>query len=75
MRDSHDQEEIPLNGGGTRNTYRGDGTFITLGSIYYTCAFYKAIVATSQISFSVWTPKRPLQSTMKNDSNGAHFRF
>ena len=51
MRDSHDQEEIPLNRGGTRNTYSGDGTFITLGSIYYTCAFYKAIVATSQNKF------------------------
>ena len=51
MRDSHDQEEIPLNGGSTRNTYRGDGTFITLGSIYYSCVFYKAIVATSQNKF------------------------
>ena len=56
MRDSHDQEEIPLNGGGTRNTHRGDGTFITLGSIYYTCAFYKAIVATSQNKFFGLTP-------------------
>ena len=28
-----------------------DGTFITLASIYYTCVFYKAVVATSYNKF------------------------
>ena len=43
-----------------------DGTFITLGSSYYTCAFYKPTILLEDLEISLFNIFPPLDSTQYN---------